>query len=215
MAPLRELASDFFDAVFGVDSKLLRSVRELARPGQATVSFMNGKRAPYLSPLRIYLFTSVSYFVLAQLVGETDLMFVTSTGESDLPKVLPRIMFFIVPAAAAALAMLFRRPPRLYAEHLVATLHIHAAWYVIFAVSLLVARVVPPPEALADAPWWVWPVATLGIALRLAVPAYTYVALRRVYDRSHLATGLRTVGFFVAYFVLLGVAVFGWMELIR
>jgi hypothetical protein len=63
---VRELATDAFQELSGWDGRIATTVRALlARPGKLTVEFLEGRRARYLSPLRLYLTASVAYFVLA------------------------------------------------------------------------------------------------------------------------------------------------------
>jgi hypothetical protein len=61
---LREVLS-----IFTLDSKFFRSIGPLLfKPGQLTIAFTQGKRARYLRPLRLYLFTSFLFFVGAGLL---------------------------------------------------------------------------------------------------------------------------------------------------
>jgi hypothetical protein len=62
----RELASDAVAELSGWDGRLATTVRTLLRrPGTLTREFLEGRRARYISPLRLYLAASVTYFVLA------------------------------------------------------------------------------------------------------------------------------------------------------
>ena len=63
---LRELAGEAFVEFSGWDGKLAETIRALIRkPGKLTIEFLEGRRARYISPLRLYLTASVVYFVLA------------------------------------------------------------------------------------------------------------------------------------------------------
>jgi Protein of unknown function (DUF3667) len=63
---LRELAADAFARLSGWDGQFIISVRALVqRPGLLTREFLEGRRARYISPLRLYLMASVVYFVVA------------------------------------------------------------------------------------------------------------------------------------------------------
>jgi hypothetical protein len=71
---VRELATDAFQELSGWDGRIATTVRALlARPGKLTVEFLQGRRARYLSPLRLYLTASVAYFVLAAASPEVRL----------------------------------------------------------------------------------------------------------------------------------------------
>lgn len=64
---LRELFGDAFIEFSGWDGKLAETIRTLLRkPGQLTLEFLAGRRAKFISPLRLYLTASLVYFLLAE-----------------------------------------------------------------------------------------------------------------------------------------------------
>jgi len=63
---VRELAIDAFWELSGWDGRFATTVRALVRrPGMLTREFLEGRRARYISPLRLYLMASLVYFLLA------------------------------------------------------------------------------------------------------------------------------------------------------
>src|SRR5687767_11829400 len=63
---VRELALDAATEFSGWDGRLSSTLRALVRrPGLLTLEFLEGRRARYVSPLRLYLSTSLAYFLLA------------------------------------------------------------------------------------------------------------------------------------------------------
>jgi hypothetical protein len=63
---VRELAKDAVTEFSGWDGRLALTLRELVRrPGMLTREFLEGRRARYVSPLRLYLMSSLVYFLLA------------------------------------------------------------------------------------------------------------------------------------------------------
>src|SRR5687767_329412 len=63
---VRELAVDVVTEFSGWDGRLALTLRELVRrPGMLTREFLEGRRARYISPLRLYLVSSLVYFLLA------------------------------------------------------------------------------------------------------------------------------------------------------
>lgn len=63
---LRDLAREFLDDHVGWSTKVPRTVgRLLIAPGALTLDFIEGRRARYLSPLRLYLLLSVIFFLVA------------------------------------------------------------------------------------------------------------------------------------------------------
>ena len=62
----RELVIDAFWELSGWDGRFVSTVRALVRqPGMLTREFLEGRRARYLSPLRLYLLASLAYFVIS------------------------------------------------------------------------------------------------------------------------------------------------------
>ena len=64
---LRELVGDAFAEFSGWDGRARRTrcARSSRGPGSSRVEFLEGRRARYISPLRLYLMASVVYFLLA------------------------------------------------------------------------------------------------------------------------------------------------------
>jgi hypothetical protein len=60
-----ELTNDAWQELSGYDGRIMATVRGLLRPGQLTSTYLAGRRAHFLPPLRIYLIVSVLYFLIA------------------------------------------------------------------------------------------------------------------------------------------------------
>lgn len=111
----------------------------------------------------------------------------------------PKLMFLFVPLVAAFALLLYWRPRRLYAEHLVQFLHGHALLFLVLAVSAVlngIRTLVPAADkvldllSLAGVVWLVW---------------YYYRAMRVVYGQGRWLTAAKFVVLSLAYFMLLGV----------
>ncbi|NND44044.1 MAG: DUF3667 domain-containing protein [Xanthomonadales bacterium] len=64
-ALLRELLEDFLE----FDSRFMRTMKPLLfRPGRLTRDYLDGRRYRYTPPLRLYLFSSIVFFVVAALM---------------------------------------------------------------------------------------------------------------------------------------------------
>ena len=71
---LWELLQDAFGDLFEVDSRLWRTlIPLLIRPGRLTLDYLEGKRARYMPPFRMYLVLSVVFFVVAFFDPQDDL----------------------------------------------------------------------------------------------------------------------------------------------
>jgi hypothetical protein len=90
-----------------------------------------------------------------------------------LEKNAPTAMFLLLPLYAAILKLLYVRRKRLYAEHFVFALHVHAFSLLVFSL-LLLARPLPLLGLLI-----LWP------------PVYAFLAMRRVYGQGPLKTGAK------------------------
>jgi hypothetical protein len=78
---LRELAGDAFAELSGWDGKLAESIRALLfRPGRLTIEFIEGRRARYIAPLRLYLVASVVYFALTAGAPERSPVKITTSA---------------------------------------------------------------------------------------------------------------------------------------
>ena len=62
------LVKDFFDNIFSLDSRLFQTLKYLIiRPGFLTNEYWLGKRITYLPPFRLYLLTSILYFIIPHI----------------------------------------------------------------------------------------------------------------------------------------------------
>jgi hypothetical protein len=63
--PLLEVVREVLDDWLSLDSRLLRSLQALLRPGRLSELYVAGKRAPFLRPFRLYLLASLVLFSTA------------------------------------------------------------------------------------------------------------------------------------------------------
>lgn len=63
--PFRFIIADFAGNIFAFDTRLWSTIRAvLINPGQMAMDIMNGKRARYVPPFRLYVFISFIFFLL-------------------------------------------------------------------------------------------------------------------------------------------------------
>jgi hypothetical protein len=78
---VRELAGDAWNELVGWDGKFLRTLRSLVmRPGELTLAAVEGRRARYVAPVRLYLICSVLYFVVAAVTPLPDVPVTVGSG---------------------------------------------------------------------------------------------------------------------------------------
>ena len=86
-----ELAGDAWQELSGYDGRIAETFRGLRHPGRLTLEYLQGRRARYLSPMRLYLAVSVVYFVIAaaapQVGGGLRIGF-TNTADKSSAQVL-------------------------------------------------------------------------------------------------------------------------------
>jgi hypothetical protein len=190
-----------------VDGKIFRSLRLLlTRPGFLTREIFAGRRASYVSPIRLYLIASILSFAISGLLGryEESVNFWSTPdpGETVDPAVLnrvseveltistalnvwlPRAMFVLVPLFAALVMWRRRRSGHTYPQHLYFALHVHAAWFFALAVSSVLQAALVRLRYAAP---------TADILAELYMVGYFFVAFKRVYETTIWGTLWRTV----------------------
>lgn len=232
--PIRHFAKEFAQELLDVDGRLLRSFRRLLfSPGFLTREHVEGRRAPWLSPLKLYLLASVAMFGLQAFVAGGPIRFTTSDdaeavrqslgrmGYASLEELrdaveaarqawVPRVLFVLVPFFAALVALFERRARRRYPSHLVFALHVHAAGFIARAVAAAASIGFP---AWSDGFGQVASIWTVG---------YLFLAFRSSYGDSRSRAALQTAAISVVYVLaivtatvaVVAVAMFGreWMR---
>ncbi len=197
--PLPELFGEVARESLDVDGRAMRTLRTLfSRPGMLTTEYLAGRRQRYTPPFRLYLIFSLLFFVVAAwAVGQGVLLLPGQTLEADAPGQarfisddLPRLMFLFLPVFALLLKVAFRQ--RLYFDHLIHSLHIHSAAYVVLIFVL-------PMEDMANRLWWAL---ILQFGLTFYLLAYLVISLRHVYGSTWRATGAKAVVILFAYMTL-------------
>ena len=217
-----EFAQQFSGTYFAPKGAMWQTLKLLlARPGELTAQYLNGRRRQYVLPLRLFVLTTLLMLLVIRIASSLQMSVLDDAAvlqalperpgavalelgvgragmaegrfyceglppwlctriqaKLDMPtrelllqveRVQDRlarnaglVMLVLLPAFAAVLALLFRYRGLSYTEHLVFALHLHAFWFLVVAVVVLL-------PALAVLP-----------ALVL-IPAYAGLAFRRVY----------------------------------
>jgi hypothetical protein len=98
----------------------------------------------------------------------------------------PKVMFLILPIYALLLKLLYARRKRLYVEHFIFALHLHAFAFLLFFISLAL-RQVPYSGVLV----WLW------------LPVYTLLAMKHVYGQGWFKTTAKWMALGFAYMIVL------------
>lgn len=217
-----DLWHEFTHEMLHVDGRLFRSTKLLfTRPGFLTREYCQGRRARYLTPLRLYLIFSILFFAFEayfpppatvrqddrlgrvvsfsginvsgdQLVGNRTPEEVAERVQHANQLWVPRLMFVLLPVAALLIMAVTRREKRHFPEHVYFALHLHAAFFGAFLLAHLVRLARIPQLNNWIAAWDV-----------LFVAVYTAVAMHAVYGGSWLRTVVRTGTMLFSYWVIL------------
>ena len=202
--PIWNLVRDVVKETFEVDGRAWLTVKTLFRhPGMLTSEFLAGRRRTYTSPLRLYLVTSISFFVFVAWLAQAgvlldpgqDPVFDAAVQAQFLSDDLPRLMFVLLPAFALLMKVMYRR--RLYFDHLIFSIHLHTAAYLVLALML-------PLEDIASG--------NLGLTLVQFVLlmyflAYFVIAAKRVFTASWWVTALKSAAILFGYMILVSIAI--------
>ncbi len=202
--PLGVLVGEVLRDTLDVDGRAWRTVRTLfLRPGALTSEYLLGRRRSYTPPLRLYLGISVTFFVLmAWFASEGVLLEQGQSREADaasqaqfLSNDLPKMMFVLLPIFALLVKGVFWR--RLYFDHIVFSVHLHSAAYVILALML-------PLEEIAGEHW-------VPMVLQMVVFGYflsfIVISLRRVYGASWLVSSAKSLAVLFGYTVIVSIVI--------
>ena len=217
---VHDFLHEFSHEMLHVDGRIFRSVwKLLAAPGFLTREQFEGRRARWISPIRLYLIFSLAYFAFAALAAPPVVFRADEDPEAaaflrrigfDSPVALreavndarthwgPRAMFVLVPVFAWLAGRAARRSRRHYPQHLYFALHVHAAWFAVAALVALAGLIVP--AAVEDT-----------LELIPVVYGFVYVALafRTAYGTSVTQSLVRTAAVVFAYYVVVGLVAVG------
>lgn len=202
--PIQSLASDLVRDTLDLDGRAATSLKVLMlRPGLLTSDYLAGRRRRYTPPLRMYLVLSVVFFVLVSWVAARGVLVDAGQEATDaarhqvwfVSEPLPRLMFLLLPVFALLLKAMF--PGRLYFDHLIMSLHVHCAAYVVLMF------LVPLERAASDH----WLSLALQLGLLIYLVGYFYLAVRRVYGQSRTKTAAKTAAVISGYLVIFALVV--------
>jgi len=106
---------------------------------------------------------------------------------------LPKMMFLLLPILALINKVLYIRSRRYYIEHLLFFTHVHVF------VFLVLSAVIIGNGLFALVPGGVHPPGIVSAAVWIAVPAYVYLAMRRVYGQRRFKTFIKFGLLLIAY----------------
>lgn len=192
--PWREVLSELLTELFDFDGRMLVSLRLLmTQPGFLSHEYINGRRLSYTSPVRMYLVISlVFFFILPLILPEST---VASPSHEVSVDQYSQAMFVLLPIFALLLKMFYRQV--FYLAHIVFTVHLFSAMYIVFAAILSM-------EVQADR---YIAVLLLQVAMLVYMLAYLLIALRTTYQENWFKSCLKGLGLLVLFLPIIAGAI--------
>ncbi len=192
--PWHEVLGELVTELFDFDGRMFASLRLLVtRPGFLSYEYVNGRRSTYTSPIRMYLVISlVFFFVLPMILPDVP---GTSLSQEVSVDQYSQAMFLLLPIFALLLKIFYRQT--YYLSHLVFTIHLFSAMFIVFAVMMSM-------EVAADQ---YVVVMLLQLVLLVYMVAYIVIALRITYQESWPKSTLKFLGLFFAFLPIIGGAI--------
>lgn len=202
--PILSLLGGVLRETFELDGRAASTMKTLFRqPGMLTSEFLAGRRRKYTSPLRLYIFISIAFFVVIAWAARSGVLlepgqdpaFDAAVQARFLSDDLPRLMFLLLPVFAVLLKIVY--PGRLYFDHLIFSLHLHSAGYILLALAM-------PLENIAGQH-------IVALVLQATLLGYFLVyfvlAMRRVFAPSWLALVLKSAGVLFGYMMIVSLVI--------
>jgi hypothetical protein len=217
---VHDFLHDLTHELLHVDGKIFQSVLLLlTKPGFLTREYFAGRRARYISPIRLYLIFSVIYFAIAAggeatgfniTVVNDDIEELKAVGYANNAEFqraaniaiitwIPRIMFVLVPLFAGLVKLSTWSSGHNYPQHLYFALHIHAAAFAFLALAST-GRFLRPLG---------WTTEVLQIVGTLLLLVHLPLAFRRAYGGTAARAVLRAAVVGLFYFIALVLAMVG------
>ena len=110
---------------------------------------------------------------------------------------LPKLMFLLLPILALFSKILYVRSRRYYVEHLLFFVHVHVF------VFLALCAIIVGNSLFSLVPGGVHPPTIVSVAVTVTMPAYLYIAMRRVYGQGRFKTFIKFGFLLLAYSISL------------
>ncbi len=182
---LKSFTKHFMSDYFTFDSKIFKSITPLfSKPGFLTLEYLQGRKIQYIAPLRLFIFSSIIFFLLLGLLDNSSLETTSLTVDQEtlawnsfFSSWLPKLFFIFSPLFAMLLALFFKKSQNSYLVHFLFSLHFHATIFLLGIVYILLSWV------FSQLGWIIVNQVFLMLSL-IFLAVYLWKALRNVYEES-------------------------------
>lgn len=183
----REISKDFFDDIFDYDARLFNSIKYLIlKPGFLTLKYWEGKRVKYLQPFKVYLMTSLLYY-LVNSIFKTEQKSIISLSQFPLFKTHKNkfmdIEIFLssysqeielllfTPITGLVLMLLYKKTNHAFLHHMIASVHLSSFIFLSLSIILILKSLLSGFSNYIS-------------ILNLIIPFYAILMLSYVYKES-------------------------------
>ena len=213
----KSLIKDFFNDYLDLDSRFFLTFKYLiTKPGLLTAEYWQGRKSRYLSPIRIYLITSILFVLFTSLSSdnpkENSHIDVSNTEQGILESDLSVYglawsatknnidflfaeqsenlqLFLFLPFFALGLKISNRKLKHLYLTHyLIGSIHISSAFYLLEVIIIIFNALLPNYEFLIE----------YFISIKFL---YAILAIKHIFNISLIKSIIKTMIFGVSAFL--------------
>ena len=206
--PLKVFLEDAFEAIFNVDNRVFKTLKTIfLEPGQITVDYLEGKRARYLPSTRLFMTSSVLYFIVVSVIDTTQFLFIDiNMGDPELQRkfvdFLQYSMFLLAPLLGLFLRWMYRKRDFYFVEGFVFSMHIHSIWFFFFGTYasieyIALQNILPAPIEIFA---WVIVYSCLVLAF-----VYLILSLKKVFSDSWFKTISKSVFIIFLYGIAMSI----------
>lgn len=181
--PWIPLLKQLLGEVFDWDGRMITTLKRLLlSPGRLTLEFVQGHRIRHTPPVRLYLAVSLLFFFIFPLIMPQNPAQGPAAPIGQATENYSRMMFLLLPVFALLVKLFHRK--QFYMQHLIFSMHLFSAMFIVFAVMLSM-------ENLADQSlaWVVAQVAVFSYMLW-----YLVMALKVAYEQTWMMATLKSAG---------------------
>ena len=195
-----EIKKDFFDDIFDYDARLLSSLKYLLlKPGFLTLEYWKGKRVKHLQPFKIYLITSVLYYLVTSFF-ETTKKNILDISSLFSEQVYSESIYYIedilisysqeielilfTPITGLVLMILYKKTDHAFLHHMIASVHLSSFIFITLSFIEILANI------FSDFSQYIY-------FFNIIIPCYAILMLSELYEESRLRSTLKVFLIFI------------------